>query len=261
MRKKIYALILLLFVGWGVLHAQTAVNFTCPDCTGTTYDLFTQLDSGKVVVICWVMPCAACIGPSLTTHNVVQSFQATHPGKVILYVADDYANTSCASLRAWSLNYGISNAVFFSNASIRMSDYGDDGMPKIVVLGPQRRVYFNQNNTVNASALQDSILAAINAPATGIQGYGERIPLPAVYPNPARQQAYLEVLLTQPSPLDVTVFDASGRQISSQTHSFLLPGTNTLPLEISHIAGGMYIVRIRVENKTHNIKLLINNDK
>lgn len=34
----------------------TATDFSVDDCKGDFYNLFTELDAGKVVIIAWVMP-------------------------------------------------------------------------------------------------------------------------------------------------------------------------------------------------------------
>ena len=36
--------------------SQTATDFTCNDCAGSSHNLFSELDGGKVVVLVWVMP-------------------------------------------------------------------------------------------------------------------------------------------------------------------------------------------------------------
>src|SRR6185436_4860235 len=115
------------------------------------HDLFAELDAGKVIVICWVMPCPACVNPALTTHNIVQTYQSTNPYKVIMYLVDDFANTTCTSLETWQNNTGVPDATPFSNSAINMNDYGGPGMPKIVVIGgPNHTVFYNTDYTVDA---------------------------------------------------------------------------------------------------------------
>ena len=124
-----------------IAFAQTATDFTANDCDGTSHNLFTELNSGKVIVICWVMPCSACKGPALTTQNVVNSYLTSHPHTVYMYMCDDYANTTCTSLDSWRNNNGITSATLFSDAAINMADYGGNGMPKIVVIGEIGRAH------------------------------------------------------------------------------------------------------------------------
>ena len=171
---KNYLLTLILAGVTSVSVAQTAVNFTCNDCAATSHDLYTELNAGKVIVLCWVMPCGACTGPALTTYNVVQSYQANNPNTVFMYLCDDYGNTTCASLNSWANNIGVTNTIRFSNSAIDMMDYGSTGMPKIVVVGGSNHtVYYNSNNTVDATNLQNAINSALLA--TGINEPGSSI--------------------------------------------------------------------------------------
>lgn len=166
--------------------AQTnATNFTCDDCHGVNHDLFTELNSGKVVVIAWVMPCGGCISGALAAYSAVESFASSNPGQVLFYIADDYANTSCSSLGSWANNNGMSSATPFSNALVNMGDYGTDGMPKVVVVGgSSHEVFYNQNN---AAINQNGITTAINnalvtSSLKEIKNSKEEL---IVYPNPS----------------------------------------------------------------------------
>jgi hypothetical protein len=110
--------------------------------------LFTELNDNTIVVIAWVMPCSTCIADPLSALNIVDEYATSNPGRVVFYLVDDYAKTNCANLAGWANFYGFDNATKFSDASIKMDDYGVDGMPKIVVLGgANHQVYFNKNRS------------------------------------------------------------------------------------------------------------------
>jgi len=138
-----------------------ATDFSVDDCSGNFHNLFTELDEGKVIVIAWVMPCFGCIGPALEAYTVAKSFESTHPGQVLYYMPDDYANTSCSSLTSWAENNSMGEAdAYFSHSDINMNDYGTPGMPKIVVVGcSSHKVFYNMNYT--AAGIEDAINEAI----------------------------------------------------------------------------------------------------
>jgi hypothetical protein len=140
-----------------------AKNFNCNDCSAANHDLFTELNAGKVIVLCWVMPCSACEAPATAANNIVNNYATSHPGKVKFYLCDDYGNTSCSSLNSWATTLGLTNYTSFSNSAIKMSDYGSTGMPKIVVLsgGSSHVVYYNQNNSLSSTAFNNAIKNAI----------------------------------------------------------------------------------------------------
>src|SRR5688500_514663 len=126
MKRTIFSFIGIVMAGLCMAQA-TATNFNANDCNGTNHDLFTDLDNGKVVVLCWVMPCVTCINPALTAQTEAKNAETANPGKVLYYVADDYANTTCATLVNWCNNNGINKATLFSNSTIKMTDYGTPG--------------------------------------------------------------------------------------------------------------------------------------
>ena len=155
---------ILLYQQFGTVHAQTATNFNVKDCKGINHDLFTELDSGNIIVLVWVMPCATCTEPAIASYIEVDDFRAKKSAKIKYYLVDDYANTSCSSLTSWAKNNGIDapDAIFVDKA-INMMDYGSVGMPKVLVLcGKTHEVIFQQDDALNVAnfkkALDDALI-------------------------------------------------------------------------------------------------------
>jgi hypothetical protein len=139
-----------------------------------------------------------------------------------------------------------------------MSDYGTDGMPKVVVVGgASHRVYYNANNTVNGFALRDSILSALNAGTTGITEAGGKLSNPAILPNPASENIEFTFSLRRKSDLQVTIHDLTGKVVSSASYFNLPAGENRIPFRISDIPEGIYYSRLRSGNNTVTVKLVI----
>ncbi|MFH1001354.1 MAG: T9SS type A sorting domain-containing protein [Bacteroidota bacterium] len=243
---------------FSISFAQTAVNFNCNDCAGANHDLFTELDEGKVIVICWVMPCSACVGPSLTTSNVVRSFATTHPDKVIMYLVDDYANTNCNSINSWANSNGILPAAMFSNSSIKMEDYGSTGMPKVVVVGDvNHAVFYNANNSVNASALQSAINAAIDATITGVpEDFGKSSSV-EIFPNPSNISASLVFSLEKPSVVKVEIHDQLGREVSEMYFPSLPQGENKIDISTAGLSNGVYFIKLTEGTRSRMIKIAV----
>lgn len=235
--------------------AQTAVNFSCNDCAATQHNLFSELDAGKVIVLCWVMPCNICVGPSLTTYNVVDSYQSSNPNTVLMYICDDYANTACASLNTWKTNNGFDNAITFSDASINMADYSSTGMPKIVVVGgANHTVFYNANNTVNASSLQSAIDAALS---TGINQPGNVSTSLNIFPNPAAHNAEIKFFLEKSSDVILELFDLKGQKVKSLFSGKLSQGDNTLKVDFSNYNGGMYLIKLNADGSNRYMNVVI----
>lgn len=236
---------LLLFLMLSSLFAtaQTATNVNCNDCAGEAHDFFKEMDEGRVIVLCWVMPCTPCIGPALTTYNVVQSFSKTNPDKVSMYLCDDYANTSCKLINNWANQNGLTNTTRFSNNAINMLDYESIGMPKIVVIGgSDHTVFYNTNNTVDANDLQAAINKALALSST-IEIKPNATAL-KVSPNPTNNGTTLSFTLTSPSQVVIDLYNVEGRKVGNIHQGLLQAGKNEIRMQLDNYSPGMYLVSI-----------------
>lgn len=244
--KKLYTVIaILLSTAYYAVAQTTATDFTVNDCNSQQQSLFTQLDAGKVVVMVWVMPCGTCIGPAKTAYNIVKSYEATHPGRVIYYLIDDYANTTCTSLSNWAASNNIVPTATFSTASIPMSDYGTDGMPKVVVTGgKEHKIFFNKNNSAagNATEIQAAVNSAIDA-ATSVEE-AENIKAVRVYPNPAVNTVTLSYENNVSSDITIEVYNVNGQVVKSAKIENTEIGKHEYIMDVADLASGIYCVNI-----------------
>ena len=229
------------------LLSQTAVNFNANDCNSNNHILFNELDAGKVVIITWVMPCSSCIGPALSAVNEVQNLKNGNPGKFFHYIADDYANTNCVSLTSWCNANSITYDAIFSNADIKMLDYGSNGMPKTVVLaGTTHSVFFNENNSLNAqnfvSAL-NSALAISNQ--VGIVEFSNYIHNISFFPNPTKD----EIEISNCKNEVISVYDITGNLLLSEKID-----SDKHRISLKLLDAGMYLIR---NNSGNTGKLII----
>jgi len=241
------------------MFSQTATNFTCADCSGITYDLFTQLDSGKVVVICWVMPCGSCVAPSVTTYNTVSSYQSTFPGRVLFFLADDFANTNCATLTGWADANNLPESSFsrrFSNAAIDMSDYGNPGMPKVVVLaGLNHQVFFNVNDVISQAPLQSAIDSALAA--TGTHDITTGRSTVGVYPTVTDRYLYLTLNESRTDLKSIKVFNTQGICLKTiSVDNTVL--TDPFSIDVTGLAKGMYLISVTAGQNTYNFRFIVN---
>jgi len=240
--------------------SQTATNFTCNDCSGGSHDLFTELDAGKVIVLCWVMPCSACIPASKTTYNVVTSYQTTNPDRVFYYLVDDFGDTPCSSLNSWANTNNISESTYskrFVNTAINMTDYGSTGMPKIVVIGgASHTVYYNVNSSVIATNLQTAIDNALAA-TSGIENNNSDLFNVSLSPVPSNNQTTLSVNLKSISNVKVEIYNVVGKKVSDVYNSQLKSGDNKLNINTFDFNNGMYFVKVSVADKIKTIKLIV----
>lgn len=253
---KKYLLSLLLSTLIFAALSQTATDFTAPDCTGLTHNLFTELDEGKIIVLVWVMPCAACTGPTKTTYNVVQSYHSSHPDKVFLYMADDYANTSCPSINSWSNSNGMTKSTIFSNSSIKMSDYGSEGMPKVVVLGgAEHKVFYNANYTVNSVELQKAINEALATSATSDTEV--TTPKIIVSPNPANKTSEIKFSMEKSGNVSIKLYDVMGHHVKNIFSANKETGEHSIFFDISNLPSGPYLLKFSQSDFSKTINFMI----
>ena len=229
---------------------QTATNFTVNDCAANSHTLFTELDAGKVIVMCWVMPCGACISSASADATAVQSFATSNPGRVKFYILDDTGGTTCSSLTSWESTNSITPDATIQNVgnAIKMTDYGTSGMPKTVVLGgTNHTVFYNVNGTVSPSALQTAITSGLNA-TTAIQEAPELTDL-NVFPNPAESSTQVSFSLTSSSD-DVTIdiFNMVGKKIKTVFSGPEASGTYNIPVDCTDLQNGFYFIKINTGN-------------
>jgi hypothetical protein len=238
--------------------AQTAVNFTCNDCFGANHDLFSELDAGKVIVICWVEPCGGCSDASLIASSLVESFHENYPDKVYMYLADDYADTDCASLISWANMFGIHPTTFFSDSSVDMFDYGEPGMPKVVVVaGLSHSVYYNANFTIDSTELAEAINTAIMATSTGIEERKGGLSSVNIFPNPAKKVVSVSFYLKDTAGINTEILDQSGRIVFKKAWNGLSEGLNTIEIDLASIQRGVYFLKLNDGINTNSTKIVV----
>jgi len=259
MKKYILKSLLVLFVANVAFAQTTATDFITADCNGDIHNLFDSLDAGNVIVIAWAMPCFGCIAPSLAAYSAVQSFATSHPGRVHFYLVDDYANTTCATLINWGNTNNMPLNTTFSSADISMSDYGTNGMPKVVVLGgASHTIYYNENNAQPTFiGAQSAISDALSAPLAVEQSVSNEFEI-STYPNPVNN--VLNVLYTknQSTSINFTIVDVLGKVVlkaednSSSSTEKLIKSIN-----VSTLNNGNYFLKISSESVVESMPFVV----
>jgi hypothetical protein len=255
--KKAFLLLFIAFASTG--FSQTATNFTVNDCNGINHDLFTELDAGKVVVICWVMPCSSCIATAATDANIVQSYAGTYPGRVKFYLCDDAGNTPCHTLVNWAAANGIVPDAIFDNVGgpISMNNYGGASMPKTVVLGgSSHQVFYNADGAINSTSEQNAINAALAA--TGVNENTIPVSGLSLYPNPAKNiPVTLSYSLSQSNAVTISVFNIFGEKVKSFSEGNQTAGEQQATLDLAALASGIYFVRVEAGESSSVIRFII----
>ncbi len=76
----------------------------------------------------------------------------------------------------------------------------------------------------------------------------------SIFPNPFDQRVYIEFIEQQNAPVDVKIFDVSGRTVFAQTYY----NTNSERIELHPLGlvSGSYIITLKAENKSFSTILI-----
>jgi hypothetical protein len=234
--KYIISFFCLLGINELVFSQNTATDFYANDCDGNAHHLFSELDSGKVVVMVWVMPCGPCASYALDAYSAVESYATSNPNQVLFYLVDDYANTTCQSLHNWANNFGMGSSIKFSDPSIKMSDYGQNGMPKIVVVGGANHgVYFNQNSsTTGIENAIDQALLGLNTILPSKESNS-----PYLFPNPSNGEILLITNGNELQPIEFQIYSTNGKLMIENTIN------QHEKIKLDALPNGNYILRFK----------------
>jgi len=258
--KKILLINALFCFSVGIIYAQTtATDFTTNDCNGISHQLFTDLDAGNVIVIGWVMPCGPCATYTIPAYSAVQSFSASHPGRVHFYLVDDFANTACGTLVNWGNSNNMPLNTAFSSSDISMSDYGTNGMPKVVVLGGNDHlVYLNKNDDkINFTDVQTAINDALSAPLAVEQSVSNEFEISS-YPNPVNNVLNVSYSSIKSAIINFTIVDALGRVILTvEDNPSFSVGKSIKSINVSTLDNGNYFLKISSESVVESMPFVV----
>lgn len=242
-------------------NSQTAVDFTAPDCSGASHNLFTQLNAGKIIVFVWVMPCGTCISDAKAAYDAAQSFSTSNPGRVLYWLSDDVGNSSCVTINSWASTNAIgpSNLTVFGNTGnvIDENNYGGSAMPHVLVLGGgNHKVYYNKRNGSNDGV---AITAAINqAITTGINKNVVSFNRIILFPNPARDKITLNAIDGSVAINSIEIFNILGEKVLCiKKEDILINGANieiNLPL---NLIKGNYIIKLKNDEEYQSLRFTI----
>ena len=218
------------------------------DCNGVSHHLFSELESGKVIVMVFVMPCSSCVGPALTSYNIVQSFEQTNPGQVLYYLSDDVGNSTCSQIDGWANSNSIGSIrKSFSSANINMNDYGIAGMPKIVVLGGgiQHKIYFNENDAAagNSINIHGAISLALTESGAGDLNIKENNF--SIYIDNDNSTVIANYNLAHSSDIQISIVNSLGNEIRTLSIQNQNSGLHTENFKLGNMANGIYFLTIK----------------
>jgi hypothetical protein len=138
-----------------------------------------------------------------------------------------------------------------------MTDYGTNGMPKIVVLGgTSHTVFFNQNNTFDYHDFQLAIDDALLA--TGVSEQPAAFSSVNLFPNPANSgSTVLSYSLAQNSDVTIDIYNTLGEKVKSIASKNELTGKHEVALDLSSFSNGVYFISLVAGESSKAIRFIV----
>lgn len=248
----------------------TAPDFTVTDINGTTHNLYTYLNSGKVVLL---DVSATWCGPCWNFHNahyledLYAEFGPAGTNEVVVLFYEGDATTAANALNGtggstqgdWVTGtpYPIINE---SPVQLSMSIYAPLGFPTINVIScADKKIKWDlwdsqvQGNTAQSLAnMRTKVQEAIDACAA-VAGISENSIIEAkVAPNPATDMTSILFSAESNQTGTIQLYGVSGQLIQTTTHE-IVSGNNEIAVDLSGVQAGSYFIKLIANESSSNM--------
>jgi uncharacterized repeat protein (TIGR01451 family) len=110
-------------------------------------------------------------------------------------------------------------------------------------------IYFDFNAPVYTNLVHNTVVQSLGVAESAEKGNNVR-----VYPNPVSGQCVVELYCTAPHTAEIALYDLLGLRVKHIAAS-LLPGVNSIPLDVSDLASGYYLLRTTGAGETTTVRL------
>ena len=256
--KKIFSTIIIctLLLINNSLKAQTALPLAGLDCNGMDHDLFADLDAGKASILFFFMPsCSSCPPVAKKVQLMADNILAQYPNMLTAYAMPYNNTTTCTYTSGWVSTNNLPLFSPYDSGTVQVAHYGGFGMPTVVLLGgADHRTMFSTLSftTSDTTIMRDSILALFRSASTGINQLPSTISSFNVYPNPVTSNMTISLEMIEPTNVDISIVDVTGKTISNLYTDKNIQGIFTKEFNLQSIANGLYTIHIVANGKTIN---------
>lgn len=258
MKKAILLIVALMFVCTISKAQTTAIQINGLDCNGVSHDLFADLDAGKVAILHFFMPnCGSCPPPAQKIQTMANHILATHPGMITGYAMPFQNSTTCIYTSDWVSSNGLLLYAPYDKGAAQVAYYGGFGMPTVVLLGGKdHKILFStlSFSTSDTTIMRDKILEILGT--TKVEELPNSVNSFSISPNPATDNATINIELKEKSRLKLDVTDISGKQVAVIIDGIQF-GIITNQFNTQSLPTGNYLVRLQVNGKTFSKELSI----
>ncbi|MBS1773159.1 MAG: T9SS type A sorting domain-containing protein [Bacteroidetes bacterium] len=234
----------------------TAMDFNRQDCNGTTRHLFTDLDSGKVVILEFFMGpnCQSCMDAATEIESLKAKLLIANPGKVMTYAIGFQNSYTCLTVTNWVSSQSLS-AIPMDSGATQVAYYGGFSMPTIVaVAGTDHKIIYtaNPNNGGYTNGDTSKIHTSVNNffNPTGIGRNQSVVNDVAIYPNPASETITVKMGVTAQTETTIQVLNYIGQVVKHTENEQVNNGIVTKTIAVADLPSGSYLLCVHINGNT-----------
>lgn len=262
MKTKTYHLIIALMTIFSFSSSAqtTAMDFNRKDCDGNMQNLFSDLNSGKAVILEYFMlSCAPCPAAGTVLEAMKANLLSQYPGQIKFYMIAYTNSYSCAQTKNFVTSNGFS-AIPMDSGAVQVAYYGGMGMPTIVIAGGATHQLlgspyqgFTPSDTTTMAA---DIRTFLNS-QVGIKENVNKISDLSVFPNPSSSELNVKLVLKETSSIVIDVLDITGRTVANLFSDKVPAGNFSKTFNTQTLPAGNYMLKIMANGSVTNQKLSI----
>ncbi len=228
-----------------VLSAQfkTARNVDRNDCNGQAHNFYTELDSGDVLILEYIMTCSACSNAEHKVESMLKWIDKQHPGRIRFYQFAYTNSYGCDEMKQFVLENTMKTIPFDSGAS-DVAYYGGFGMPTFVILaGKDHRVLytgigFSTSDTSDmSSALQEYFLTS------SVESSAEKSL--TLLPNPNTGRMTIQSPFAPDDRVSYRILNNNGVEIGPWCETSAMSSSVHIDVRDRDLGCGVYTVQLR----------------
>jgi len=249
MNKPFYALLAILLCA-SLSNAQTtAMDFTKNDCDGNPHHLFSELDSGNVIIMEFIMTCSSCISAGHAIETMMSDLEIQFPGKVRLYQIAYTNSYTCATMQGFKTNNNFSSSVFDQGASL-VAYYGGFGMPTVAIAaGSNHDVLYTNVGFAPTDTAQAGIAIRTFMTTLSSNDLPGSVTSFTSFPNPGKDFLSVQLNLKSNSSVRLQLVDLSGKLVKEYFSEYLRSGVFERKIDVSGVAPGHYMLKAAIDGK------------
>ncbi len=239
----------------------TAYDFNMNDCNGKMHHLFSELDSGNVVVMeFFMLSCSPCIDAGHALDAMVTPMKKKYGEKVRFYQMGFTKSYTCTQIKSWVSTNGFANSVPFDSGDVQVAYYDGMGMPTIaVVAGKGHGVLFTSTSfapKTDTAVISKAIHTFFNPAGVLNESISSTV---SIYPNPVSNAFTLSLDSKKAGTLVITLTNLQGQKVADLPAENIKVGEWNKTISLPHLESGIYFLSGTVNGNFFTKKITIQN--